>query len=127
MAGIFEQMFMPEAAKQGYRADRVCDLRCVLPVSHSPGARPLRCEQSSPQHVQVRQRKGREQPRGVLGQAPVAHLAKAPQSLDHMKGMLAARPGARADAVDELLMRGERFGFVTAPVHPVADATGLGA
>src|ERR1700680_3501758 len=70
--------------------------------SRSQGTPPLRWQQSASQQVQVRQREGGVQPRGVLRQATVAHFAKAPQALDHMEGMLDTGPGTGAQAVDEL-------------------------
>src|SRR5690606_23470780 len=97
------------------------------PFSRSPGAPSLWTEQPSPQHVQVRQRKGGEQPRGVLGQSAVAHLGKTPQALDHMKGMLTACPGAGTDAVDELLMITQRLRAGATTIDPIADAAGFGA
>lgn len=75
-----------------------------------------RRHQAPSEQVQVRQRKGSEQPRGVLRQAPVAHLAEAPQPLHHVKGMLSASSGAGADAIDPFLILGERLGMGAAPV-----------
>src|SRR5665213_893643 len=125
MEGILEQMFMPEAGKHDRRADRTCDLLLVGPSWYSPGTRSLWRDQSSSEHVEIGQREGREQACGVLGQSPVAHLGKAPQALDHMKGVLAARPGAGTNPVDELVMLGERLVLAAATVDPVTDATDL--
>src|ERR1700728_2734658 len=78
--------------------------RCVGSSRYSPLTRSLRADQPSPEHVQIRQRKGGEQPGGVLGQSPVAHFGESPQPLNHMESMLTARPGAGAAAVDEALV-----------------------
>src|SRR6266545_959333 len=67
----------------------------------------LRGQQAPSQQVQIRQRKGGEQPRGVLRQTSIAHLAETPQVLNDLEGMLAARPGARAQLVDASLVLGE--------------------
>src|SRR5512139_3615186 len=118
-------MFMRQGEKRRLGASRLCGLRFVLPFPPSPDTRPLWCDQPSPQQVQVRQRKRREQPRGVLGKAAVAHLRKSPQSLDHVKGMLAARPGAGTDAIDSPLVLAQWLGLRATTVDPVADSADL--
>src|SRR5271169_5366231 len=57
-------------------------------------------QQSSSHQVQIGQRKQRQGPNGVLVQAAIANLGKAPQPLDDMEGKLAAGAAARAAAVD---------------------------
>ncbi len=61
----------------------------------------LRWQQSSPQQIQIREREGGIQSRGVLRQSAVANLVKAPQALDHVEHMLDTGPGGRAATVDE--------------------------
>ena len=92
----------------------------------SAGTRLLWRQQSSSQQIQVGQREGGEQPRGVLGQAAVAHLGEAPQALDHVKCMFHAGPGRGATTVDEPLIVVQRSTRGT-PIDSVANAGGLGA
>ena len=87
---------------------------------------PLRWQQSSSEQIQVREREGREQPRGVLRQAAVAHLGEAPQALDHMEGVLArARPRDR----NRLMRADARSADALGPaaVDSVADAARFSA
>jgi hypothetical protein len=45
-------------------------------------------QQAASQQIQIRQREGGIQPRGILRQPTVANFAKAPQALDHVEGVL---------------------------------------
>src|ERR1700726_3684763 len=110
---------MQSAASARFR----CALRAFRCSPRSPGTPPLWRQQSTPQQIQVRQRKGGVQPRGVLGQAAVANLAKAPQALDHMEGMFDTGPSSGAPAVDESLILAQRPAS-GAPIDPIADAGG---
>jgi len=56
------------------------------------GASCPRHQQLSPRHPQIAQRKQHRQPRGVLGQAPVAHLGVAELLLDHTERVLNLGP-----------------------------------
>lgn len=58
-------------------------------------------------------------------QTAVAHLAEAPPALDHMEDMLDVGTGLGAQAIDALLMRGQRLVTVGSAVDAVADASGL--
>src|SRR5687768_6767726 len=102
------------------RLDRLDGLALSAPT------RLLWRQQASSQQVQVGEREGSEQSARVLGQAAVAHLGKTPQALDHMKDVLAARPGPRSQPVDRALMFGERPAR-SAAVDAIADAGGHGA
>src|SRR5208282_1257643 len=61
----------------------------------------------------------------VLGQAPVPRLDEPPQMLDHAEGMLAARAGSRAGAIDLLPALAQRCPGVGAPIDSVAHPAGL--
>src|ERR1700722_14367069 len=87
--------------------------------SSSQGVRPLRGQQSSPHQIQIGEREGGVQSRGILGQAAVANFAKAPQTLHDVKDMLDAGPRSRATTVDESLVLAQ---VRRAPVDPIADA-----
>src|SRR5690242_9849710 len=50
--------------------------------------------------VEIGQREHGLRPCQILGQAAIAHLGEAPQLLDHAKGVLAARAGARTRPID---------------------------
>jgi hypothetical protein len=98
-----------EKRREKESASLLCRFSLASPrVLLSRGTRPLWRQQLSSERVQVRQCKGREQPRTVLGQASIAHLGKAPQTPDHVKGVLAASTGDRAQTVDLTLMGTER-------------------
>src|SRR5580658_9996076 len=79
----------------------------------------LRCQQAAPDHVKVCEREHRVEPCGVLRQAAVAHLGKAPQLLHHPEGVLATGPGRRAQAVQVLMVGAERSARVASPIYPV--------
>src|ERR1035438_5748100 len=98
-----------------------CAFRVFRYSSRSPGTRPLWRQQSTPQQIQVRQRKGGVQPCGVLRQPTVANLAKAPQALDHMKDVLDTGSGRGTPTVDDPLVLGQRSAR-TAPIDPISDA-----
>ena len=87
--------------------------------------RPWR-QQSSSHEVQVRQREHGEQACRVLRQSPVAHLGEAPQLLHDTKGMLAASPSCRAQAVQMSLMGTERLASVWPTVHSISHPMLLG-
>src|ERR687898_1410316 len=80
-------------------------------------------QQPSSQHVKVREGKHGESSHGVLAIASVAHLRKAPQTLDDMKRMLAACPRPRAAAVDRALMLIELARVRGSSVHAVSNAS----
>src|SRR6185312_3908964 len=108
--------------------------RCAVVVSRSSRVPPyssetpcLRWQQPSPQQVQVRQSEGREQPRGVLRQAAVAHLAEAPQPFDYVEDVLASSPGSRAQPIDAALILSQWCATSRTAVDAVADALGQGA
>src|SRR6185437_13922696 len=108
--------------------------RCSVVVFRSSGVPPYssetpcpRWQQPSPQQIQVRQSKGREQARSVLRQAAVAHFAEAPQPFDHVEDMLASSPGARAQPIDAALILGQWRATSRTAVDAVADTPGQGA
>src|SRR5258706_9427026 len=88
-----------ETTGSGARCGLVSRSFCI--DSPSRGATPLRRQQSSPQQIQVRQCEGGMQPCGVLRQAAVANLGKAPQVLDHVEGVLNTGASGGATAVNE--------------------------
>tara|TARA_R110001599_G_scaffold114109_1_gene279712 strand:- start:798 stop:1133 length:336 start_codon:yes stop_codon:yes gene_type:complete len=53
------------------------------------------CHQPSPGQVDIGQGKRRGCACGVLGQAPVAHFAEAPEPLDHIEHVFDPRPDSR--------------------------------
>src|SRR5688572_25656160 len=79
---------------------------------------PLRHESSS-HHVQIRQREHRQSAHRVLVDAAVANLGKAPQTLDDVKRMLAARTRSRAAAVDCALALVELARMRRPAIYPV--------
>jgi hypothetical protein len=46
--------------------------------------------QAMPDQIQIGQRESREQARRILGQSPVTHFGKAPQTFDDVKSVFAA-------------------------------------
>src|SRR5690606_21808985 len=88
---------------------------------------PLPGKQLPPEQIQVGKREGRVQPRRILGQPSVAHLAEAPKSLDDMEGMLATGPRLRTQPIDPLLMLAERAALRAASVHSITDSSLSGA
>src|SRR6516165_1645143 len=60
----------------------------------------LRRQQLATDQVEVRQGKQAEGPRQILGEAAIPDLGEAPQALDHVEGVLAARPGPRPRPID---------------------------
>src|SRR4029077_278570 len=94
---------------------------CFCTASRSSGTRPLRWQQAATQQIQIRQREGGIQPRGILRQSTVANFAKAPQALDHVEGMLDAGPSSGAATVNEPLILAQRMGSNGSPIDPVAD------
>src|SRR5436190_24190730 len=66
-------------------------------------------QQSSPHKVQIGQREDGKRARRVLSQTKVTNHGEAPQALDHMKGVLAARSAARSRPVDGALILGQRM------------------
>src|SRR5579864_5189646 len=99
---------MREAEKHGAGADLAPGSRFFLPFACSPGTRSLWREQTSSEQIQVRECKSGKEPRGVLGQAAIAHLREAPQSLHHMKGVFATSSRGRAQAVESALQSAQR-------------------
>ena len=79
-------------------------------------------QQPSSQHVKVREGKHSESPHRVLVNASVAYLGKAPQTLDDVERMLAARTRSRAAAVDRALMLIELARVRGPSVHAVSNA-----
>src|SRR3984893_13493086 len=114
--------FIAKCAATGSEAGCGFDSRSFRSISRSPGATPLWSQQSSPQQIQVRQGEGGVQPCRVLSQATVAHLAKAPQSLDHVEYMLDTGPSGRAPTIDEPLILAQWSGANGAPINPIPDA-----
>src|SRR3970040_2176753 len=86
---------------------------------------PLPGQQSTPEHIEVGERKGREQSRGVLCQSPVTYFAEAPQTLHNVEGMLAAGTRLRACPVDELLVLSQRPVLRAAAIDPGTDPRGV--
>src|SRR5262249_19611846 len=72
--------------------------------------------------VQVGQGEKRKYPCRVLGQAPVAHLGKAPQSLDDMEGVLAASTTAGTRLVNRSLIFGQWFAPIAPAINAVTNA-----
>src|SRR5262249_30598094 len=83
-------------------------------------------QQLAADQVEVCQRKETEGARQVLGDPAVAHLGEAPQALDHVERVLAARPGARPRPIDRPPAYGQRLVRAGGPsIHPIAHARGL--
>src|SRR3970282_263014 len=99
--------FMGNSKVRGSMTDFSSVSVALSRLTQSQETRLPRWQQSSPQQIQIRQRKGREQPRGVLRQSPIAHFAEPPQALHHMEGMLAAGARLGANSVDPLLLFAE--------------------
>lgn len=76
------------------------------PRSGQAGDEPRR--QEPPAHqVEIGEAEHRERPGRVLRQPSVPHLSEAPEPLDHMKRMFAARPPLRAPAIAQPLPPGQ--------------------
>src|SRR5688572_29326359 len=105
-------------------------------AAHVPRGRPrdttprscgthLRREPAS-EAIEIRQREGREEPHGVLGEAAIADLREAPQPFDHMKGVLAAGARLGPPAILGALADRQRPLLRAAAVDTVAHAVGHG-
>src|ERR1700676_2829484 len=103
---------------RGYRYFRD-DLRDWRRSGRLTRARLPRWEQATSDHVQIGQGKGCKKSGSVLRQPAIAHLGKAPQVLDHMKGVLTASAGRRAQPIQLSLVGTEYCASTGAAVHPV--------
>lgn len=81
---------------------------------------PLRWHKASPEQIQIGERKGGEQSRGVLRQASIANLAEAPQTLDHEKCMFTSSAGGRALSINCSLVQTQRP-LVRPPIDPISN------
>lgn len=80
------------------------------------------CHQRSSAEEDIGQRKGSKRPRGILGQPAVAHLAKAPQALDHAKHVF--DPGTHPRLV--AVLRPSGLIDLTLPANPlIGEVLGL--
>jgi len=70
----------------------------------------LRQQQLAADLIEVRQREETEGARQVLGEAAVADLGEAPQTLDDMERVLTARPRARPRPIDRPPACGQQGG-----------------
>ena len=77
-----------QAAQRHSVVARVASTRALCAVRRS--CRTHLRHQAASQQVEIGQRKGRKQARGVLGQPAIADFREAPEPLDDVKGMLAA-------------------------------------
>src|SRR5262245_58110982 len=67
----------------------------------------LRSQQSTADHIQIRQGAGHEEPVGILHDPAVANLDEAEDPFEHADRMLSAGTHPRAGAVDSALTRRE--------------------
>lgn len=77
---------------------------CATHFPFQDAPRPLISEQVPARHEQIRQRKGNNQPIGVLRDAAVAYLRELEHALDHADCMLNASAYPRARTVDPALL-----------------------
>lgn len=118
--------FIVMGKKQRLKAGLWPDFAVVPGSSRSQPTRLPRWQQSSPEQIRVRQRKGGKQAGRILCQAAITHLGVAPWSFDHMEGVLAPHPGLGTQPVDGLLMFSKRLGRRGAAVDSVTDPSLLG-
>jgi hypothetical protein len=115
---------MPEIENRRFCSGPMPDFRLTWWFCRSAPTRSLCWHQATSEQVQVRQRKGGEQARGVLGQSAVTNFGKSPQMLDDPKGVLTASSGLGANLIDVALIIRERPRLGAATVDPIADPLG---
>src|SRR5438045_4577709 len=89
---------------QAQKASGEAILRRRRPIYRLQGELRPTGQQSSSHQVQISQREQSKGAHGVLSQAAVTNHSEAPQSLDHMKGVLATGATARSCPIDRALI-----------------------
>src|SRR6266581_5291728 len=91
------------AANSRFFAARSGAERVYVPILDA--LRPLQPQQSTADHIEIRQCAGDEEPVGVLRDAAVANLGECEDTLDDADGVLHTCAHSRARAVDDALAR----------------------
>src|SRR5581483_8173424 len=104
-------------ANARFCAARLGSERAYFPVLGA--LRPLKSQQSTTHHIQIRQSTGDEEPVGILHDAAVANLGETEHTLEDADGVLHACAHAGARAIEEALARREVAVAATALLREV--------
>jgi hypothetical protein len=108
------------------RTRRFCSPKAAIGIVTTAFSRSLDAvlppwHQQPAHEIQIRQRKQHQRPHRILVLAPEAHRGETPPILDHMEGVLAPCPLARAGTAGRLLPVDQRSTGLSPAVGPVGN------